>query len=483
MLMAVLCGVVIYSALHFDAFAQYVQTQMAPPPTVPERAAANGKESGDSLNMRFKVRETIPSDYESLEGGEYALDLKTPANIKTEAEYDAATGCYVVRTKLGDREITTPFMLSADEYNNMEMRRSMQQYYYEKNTETAEEKKKDPFNFLDMQFGLGPLDKVFGPGGVQLKTQGSVKITMGIKSNKTDNPALSLGARRKTYFDFDQQIQANINATIGDKMKFDMSYNTGATFDFDNKNLKLAYEGKEDEIIKNIEAGNVSMTTGSSLIRGSTSLFGIKTKLQFGKLTATALVSQQNSQTQTVNTKGGAQTTNFTITADQYDKNRHFFLAHWFRDNYDQFASTLPLVSSGISITRIEVWVTNKRGDYSNSRNVMAFMDAGENTRLANSHWQGNMAVPVPCNSSNNLFSELNTSYSDARYIEQTGEVLSPLEAYGFEGGRDYETAIAERIYPQQHFGLHLAKIGAQRRRSARCGIPIYLSRTDLSSG
>ena len=77
MLMAVLCGVVIYSALHFDAFAQYVQTQMAPPPTVPERAGANGKESGDSLNMRFKVRETIPSDYESLEGGEYALALKT----------------------------------------------------------------------------------------------------------------------------------------------------------------------------------------------------------------------------------------------------------------------------------------------------------------------------------------------------------------------------------------------------------------------
>ena len=143
MLMAVLCGVVIYSALHFDVFAQIVQTQITPPPTVPERPAANGKESGDSLNMRFKVRETIPSDYESLEGGEYALDLKTPANIKTEAEYDAATGCYVVRTKLGDREITTPFMLSADEYNNMEMRRSMQQYYYEKNTETAEEKKKE----------------------------------------------------------------------------------------------------------------------------------------------------------------------------------------------------------------------------------------------------------------------------------------------------------------------------------------------------
>ena len=127
----------------------------------------------------------------------------------------------------------------------------MQEYYRQKNNESIEKKKNEPFNFLDMQFGLGPLESVFGPGGVQLKTTGSLKINMGVKSNKTDNPALSLAARRKTYFDFDQKIQATIAASVGDKMKFNMSYNTDATFEFDNKNLKLAYEGKEDEIIKN----------------------------------------------------------------------------------------------------------------------------------------------------------------------------------------------------------------------------------------
>ncbi|MFQ7039176.1 MAG: hypothetical protein ACLRRG_00790 [Barnesiella sp.] len=106
--------------------------------------------------------------------------------------------------------------------------------------------------------------------------------------------------------------------------------------------MKLQYQGKEDEIIKNIEAGNVSMTTGSSLIRGSSALFGIKTTMQFGKLTATALVSQQESETKTVNTKGGAQTTEFKFSADQYDENRHFFLGHFFRDNYDKFIAKFP---------------------------------------------------------------------------------------------------------------------------------------------
>lgn len=147
-----------------------------------------------------------------------------------------------------------------------------------------------------MQFSLGPLEKVFGPGGVQLKTQGSIELNMGLKHNKLDNPALPMSSRKKTYFDFDEKIQASVTAKVGDKMSFNMNYNTDATFDFDSKNLKLQYQGKEDEIIKNIEAGNVSMTTGSSLIRGSTALFGVKTTMQFGKLTATALISQQQSE-------------------------------------------------------------------------------------------------------------------------------------------------------------------------------------------
>ena len=107
-------------------------------------------------------------------------------------------------------------------------------------------------------------------------------------------------------------------------MRFNMNYNTATTFDFDSKNLKLAYEGKEDEIIKNLEAGNVSMTTGSSLIHGSAALFGVKTKLQFGKLTATALVSQQNSESQTVSSRGGSQTTEFYMTRTETTSCRIF---------------------------------------------------------------------------------------------------------------------------------------------------------------
>jgi cell surface protein SprA len=277
--------------------AQYVTSTLPPPPPPPDTRPSARQQTTPQLDLHFDVKPTIPSNYNDVQGmGEYSADLKTPSNISSEVEFDPETGCYVIHTRLGDHDIVTPYIMSPDEFSNMDFRRSMMEYYRQKNAENAQNKEKDPFNFLDMQFGMGPLESVFGPGGVQLKTTGSVVINMGVKSNSTDNPALSVSQRRKTYFDFEQKIQANITASVGDKMRFNMSYNTGATFDFDSKNLKLAYEGKEDEIIKNIEAGNVSMTTGSSLIHGSAALFGVKTKLQFGKLTATALVSQQNSE-------------------------------------------------------------------------------------------------------------------------------------------------------------------------------------------
>ena len=437
--------------------AQYVTSTLPPPPPPPDTRPSAQQQQTPSLDLHFNVRPTTPQNYDDVQGfGEYAADLKDPSNITSEVEFDPETGCYVIHTRLGDNDIITPYIMSADEYSNVDFRRSMMEYYRQKNAESAQNTDKDPFNFLDMQFGMGPLESVFGPGGVQLKTTGSVVIKMGVKSNSTDNPSLSVSQRKKTYFDFDQKIQANIAATVGDKMRFNMSYNTGATFDFDSKSLKLAYEGKEDEIIKNIEAGNVSMTTGSSLIHGSAALFGIKTKLQFGKLTATALVSQQNSETQTVNSRGGSQTTEFSISADKYDQNRNFFLSHFFRDNYDNWCSRLPLVSSGVQITRIEVWVTNKRNNYNESRNIMAFMDIGEGEEknISNHHWTG-VAGSMPSNTSNNLLDEIKESYPDARFMSKASIALMPLVDYDFEGGKDYEKIESARLLSSSEYTLN----------------------------
>lgn len=409
------------------------------------------------MELISPVSPTIAIEAEDYKEKEYPLDLRTPSNIKTEAVFDPEIGMYVIHTKVGERDIITPMMMTAEDYHEMVNKGEMYDYFRSQNTANFEQKGKQPFNILDMNFALGPLEKVFGPGGVRLTTQGSIQLSAGIKSNKTDNPALSLRSRRKTYFDFNQKIQATINASVGDKMKFNMNYNTDATFNFDSQKLKLQYEGKEDEIIKNLEAGNVSMTTGSSLIRGGTALFGAKAKLQFGKLTLTGLISQQNSESKSISTKGGVQSTDFEINASDYDANRHFFLGQYFYQNYDKFCEKLPYVASGINITRIEVWVTNKTQKFDESRNFVAFMDLGENTRLANDYWVPDMAVPVPSNQSNNLLTVLKNQYPDARNINQVTEVLKPLSAYGIEGGKDFEKVESARLLNSSEYTLNNA--------------------------
>ena len=448
---SVIIGVLIILCAGNGLWAQYVTSTLPPPPPPPVTRLSVLQQQPSQIDLHYNVKPTLPRTYDDVQGlGEYAADLKTPSNITSFVEFDPETGLYVVHTRLGDYDIVTPYIMSPDEFSNADFRRSMMEYYRQKNAESAQDTEKDPFNFLDMQFGMGPLETVFGPGGVQLKTTGSIIIKMGVHSSFSDRPATmsSVANRRQTYFDFDQKIQANINATVGDKMRFNMSYNTGATFDFDNKNLKLAYEGKEDEIIKNIEAGNVSMTTGSSLIYGSAALFGIKTKMQFGKLTATALVSQQNSETQTVNSKGGSQTTEFNISADKYDQNRNFFLAHHFRDNYDQWCSKAPHVSSGIKITRIEVWVTNKqRSNEGTERDIVAFMDLGEGQRVSNDYWRPT-GVPFPCDTANALYKEIKDGYPQARYVSDVTKTLEPL----MNLGTDYEKIESARKLKESEY-------------------------------
>ncbi len=391
----------------------------------------------DSLAIS-PVSPTVPRTYDELLGAPLPADLGLPRNVVSSVEYDAESGCYVLRTRVGDKDIATPFILTSSQYARWRERNERRQRFRMLDggpgvdNDSVRRRERRQFDLLDMNFDLGPLDRIFGPGGVRLTTTGSVQITTAVKSTKTDNPALSLNSRRKTFFDFDQKIQATVAASVGDRMKFNLNYNTDATFDFDSKNLKLQYEGTEDDIVRNIEAGNVSMTTGSSLIRGSTALFGIKSTLQFGRLTATALVSQQNSETRSINTRGGVQTTAFSLNADEYDANRHYFLAQYFRDHYDEFASRLPYVGGGINITRIEVWITNKGNNYSQSRNLTAFMDLAETTRLASDHWTVSPSATVPSNTANNLLQTIKNDYPTARFISSVSQALAPLVSLAY---------------------------------------------------
>ena len=401
---------------------------------------------------RFPIKKFTQNTYEDL-GTKLPMDAPKPSNVKSVVEYDTKTGNYVLRTFVGDNEIATPFLMTEQEYKNFSAKKELQDYWKEKNSKVIKSNE-DKFSVSDMKFNIGPADKLFGPGGVQIKTQGSAELIFGVKSNSIQNPALTERMRNTTIFDFNEKIQMNVTGQVGDKVNFGLNYNTESSFDFDQKMVKLSYKGKDDDIVKNIEAGNVSLPLTSSLITGSTALFGIKTELQFGKLNIVAVASQQNSQTQTVSSKGGAQTTKFDIGIDNYDDNRHFFLAHYFRNNFEAAMSKLPYISSGITINRVEVWVTNKRGNYDQARNVIAFMDLAETDQIDNSHWTPASALKLPLNTANNLYNDVK-GFDGVRDIQRTNSVLSSnLSAFGINGGEDYEKIESARKLDPSEFTL-----------------------------
>ena len=221
-----------------------------------------------------------------------------------------------------------------------------------------------------------------------------------------------------------------MNGKVGDKVNMNLNYNTDATFDFDAQNLKLKYEGKEDEIIKLVEAGNVSFPTNNSLVKGASSLFGLRTDMQFGKLKLQTVLSQKKSSSKSVSSKGGTQTTAFEMDVADYEENRHFFLSQYFREHYDEAMSKLPNLATGIEINRVEVWVTNKSGTTTNGRNIIAFADLGEEKILGNHFWD-TAGQTIPSNAANSEYSSLTTTYAGARDIDDASTVLMAIP--GFE--------------------------------------------------
>lgn len=303
--------------------------------------------------------------------------LPNPSNIKKSVEFDPISKRYIIREKIGDRLYREPQYLSIEEYQKYE-NQLIKRNYWRELADLPLAEARDPGFIPPVKISSKSFEKIFGGNTIEIRPQGSADLTFSGRLSRNENPMFNERQRRQGNFDFDQRIQMNVVGQIGEKMRITTNYNTEAQFDFENQ-IKLDYTGKDDEIIKKIEAGNVSLPLSSSLITGSQALFGLKTQLQFGRLNVTSIFSQQKSQQKEITITNGSQLNEFSISADNYETNKHYFLAQFFRDNYNKALANIPLNSSNINITKIEVWVTNRANSTVNSRDILALLDLGEN--------------------------------------------------------------------------------------------------------
>ena len=387
----------------------------------------------------LKLKDDSGIPWESQQKAPFLLNK--PSNIKSTVIYDPDKNEYILYEKIGALDYRTPVHMSPEEFRKYEYAKAMRDYWQSRISGAQAGFKSNLIPQIEV--GGAAFDKIFGSNTINIIPQGSAELIFGLNISKTENPTLPVKLQTIPTFDFKEKIQMNVTGTIGDKLTLGVNYNTDAMFEFENR-TKLQYAGKEDEILKKVEAGDVTLPLTGTLITGSYSLFGLKTEMQFGKLTVTTVLSQQKGQTSVINATGGAQLTDFNILADAYEANKHFFISQYFRDTYDASLMNLPVVSSGVNIDRIEVWVTNKLTSFqdASNRNIVAFVDLGENRSHIFNKIPAFQATPgaliYPDNNANRMYEQFTTAYNIIRSVDQVTNAFGPLYP-GFQIGRDFE--------------------------------------------
>ncbi|GAB4032381.1 T9SS outer membrane translocon Sov/SprA [Spirosoma jeollabukense] len=339
------------------------------------------------------------------------------------------------------------------------------------------------------------IDRLFGGSNVDFKPNGFVTLDFGYLYQFIDNPVLPVRQRRNGNFLFNEQININFNGKIGEKLGILANFDTKASFNFENA-LKLNYKPggglpafgsgqglpsmpglpnaptlpgssslttpggftpQNESILQGLEVGNINWAVNSQLIPGVQNLFGIKTQLRFGRLNATLVASQQRSRKSEIVLQGGTSNRVFEIRADQYDENRHFFLSQFFRSRYESSLKTLPQVTSGINVTRIEVYVTNRTNTTTALRNIVGFQDIGEGNPYSQTNpnllpFSRSNLTPTD-NAANGLYSKLTAnSANPLRQVDRTNDVLT--STYGLAKSTDYDLLRTAKRLTEAEFKL-----------------------------
>ncbi len=339
-----------------------------------------------------------------------------PFGVTRTVEYDIMSNRYILYERVGNLLYRPPVYLSFNEYMRLKQTEDKRDYF---------KKLADNYSYQQTQPGFIPqiqvrnqtFERIFGSPTINIRPQGTAEAVLSGQINSNENPLFNTKQRKQYNFNFDQHIQLNLTGEIGDKLKIATNYNTDAQFQFDNQ-IKLDYTGKPDEIIQSIQAGTVSMPLNTQLITGTQALFGLKTKLKFGALDVTSIFSQQRSQSKNITLSSQGQQATFSAMASDYEANKHYFLSQFFRNTYNRALANIPVISSNVNITKIEVWTTNRVNSTTDSRDVVGLLDLGENAPYNTTQVQGGPG-----------FSGMPAGFQGPGFADQSNSLLANLPA------------------------------------------------------
>lgn len=415
-----------------------------------------------SQEMLIVAPDTIPLEDRK---GDFITDKKynpfdiTTREIKQEVEYDPVTNLYIIREKVGNEYYRVPTYMTFEEYMDYVAAEQERRYFNTLGGIKSEKKSKsgkiDPIDKIDLENSL--VDRLFGGTEINIQPQGRVDLNVGWLYSRREDPRLTLNAQRISQPDFTTQIKMGVNGKIGKKLDLDFNYDTQSTFDFDRQ-TKLSFDSdafSEDDIIKKIEAGNVSLPLRSNLIQGAQSLFGLKAEVQFGRLRLTGLISQQRSKNNSIRIENGVSEQEFVLTPNQYDSDRHFFISHYNRNVYERVLSSIPYIRTPHKIAQIEVWISDDRPEFQENTNMIAAIaDLGEpdkkfstNPDATTVYKNGDtddLGEKLPYNAVNDIYDKLQRSRNIVDIDKVTNELEGP--SFRLKRTKDFEVFRGRRL-------------------------------------
>ena len=385
------------------------------------------------------------------------LFLKDPKALSLDVQIDTGMN-YIIYEKIGKVNFRPTSSMSFREFSQQQDRLMLKDYWQNRSKALDGESAVSGKNLLPKIYVSPVLDRIFGGSYVELIPRGFVTLDFGGSWQKIENPAIPIRQQKNGGFEFDQQINLSVVGKVGEKLKITTNFDNNNSFDFQN-NMKVEYTGFKEDILKKLEIGNVSLPLNNSLITGSQNLFGVKAQMQFGKLFVTSIATTQRGKQSSIeipgSTNGTAQGRPFEIVGSNYDENRHFFLGQFFRDNFEGWLSTLPQLTSGVNITRVEVYLLNRQNDTQTLRNVVGLLDLGESEKIYRKGYYDPVIPYSPTsNDANSLFNKVKNISAQSDGINEALEnLLGPNQK--LVNGTDFEKITSARKLNSTEFTFH----------------------------
>lgn len=376
---------------------------------------------GHCLTVLLFVSSVLSAQERPLDSISIRKTYPLPSPTLYEAYYDIEMGLYYISPKVGDLQVGPAVAMSPQQYADFVSKNKLKTLFRDKlkklsleqRSPKTESEKKNAFKLPSLTIKSKLFEAIFGGNKIELIPQGFASFDLGVLYQRIENPMILPQNRKNLTMNIQQRMQFGITGKVGQNLNLRMNYDTQSGFAFENR-MNLAWQSlgswsdlqskgfsktdPEDRIIKKVEFGNVNMPLSTSLIRGSESLFGLKTDFQLGKTTGTLVVSQQQGEARTVQVQGGGVTNTFRISAVDYEENQHYFLGHYFLQNYDRALENYPVINSQINIQRLEVYVLDQGvGNLQNQKTLIALRDLGEG------------ASGVPDNQQNGLYQQISS--------------------------------------------------------------------------